>query len=351
MRIRLCSALFLSIIIVTWAFILFFWRSDSKKRERLDHFKLMHKPWPVVYDDDIADSPQAAGSGNNNGKSLEELALNIFRKHNLVLVSVINRAYLPFASSWLCNTEPFGIHKQVLIFTTDAESRLSLQHRWPGVTIVSLNVSSLSEDQAYREAGYVRVTVERARCINRLLNIGVRILLFEFDCTWLANPVPTVLEYQQHGDIVATKVGRDRKAMASGFLLLNPTPATTQVWNQFTEKMEEIWNQLSHLSNSAIVEESILDQFVLWRLVRDEYAGVKVVYLPRETFADGEWYKQPRYIREESPRPIIINNNFIQGNAKKIKRARKFGHWFLDADLRGDVCDKDAVNDIVNDGA
>ena len=31
-----------------------------------------------------------------------------------ILVSLINDAYLPLAYNWLCNTEPTGVHAQVL---------------------------------------------------------------------------------------------------------------------------------------------------------------------------------------------------------------------------------------------
>ncbi|KAK7491137.1 hypothetical protein BaRGS_00017574 [Batillaria attramentaria] len=281
--------------------------------------------------------------------SLEAIAQSIFQKHGVVLVTFINRAYLPFAHSWFCNTQPFGIHSKVLVFTTDAASQETLQRRWPEVSTVSLNISSLSEDQTYRKAGYVRVTVERARSVNRLLKIGVRVFLFEFDCVWLSNPLPTVLAFQRKGDIVATKVG-GRDAMATGFLLLNPTSSTVNLWGRFTEKMEDIMSELSDLDNDDKVKNTILDQVILWRLVRTGFAGIRVAYLPAEAFADGEWYKQPRHVRREGPRPIIINNNFIKGNAKKIKRARKFGHWFLDTDAAADdVCDVDAVDAVLSD--
>ena len=45
--------------------------------------------------------------------------IDLIRKMNVspLLVTLINRAYLPFAFSWLCNTEQMGIHKQVLLLS------------------------------------------------------------------------------------------------------------------------------------------------------------------------------------------------------------------------------------------
>ena len=115
-------------------------------------------------------------------EDLVPVAMDIFRKRGLVLFTFINDAYLEFAVSWLCNTEPMAdIHQHVLFVVTDLRSADRLQKAWPDINVVALNASRYSGNQTYSRAGYVRIMVERTRYLHRLLQSGVRLLLFEVD--------------------------------------------------------------------------------------------------------------------------------------------------------------------------
>ena len=60
-------------------------------------------------------SDTAQGRRPYREEDLVPVAMDIFRKRGLVLFTFINDAYLEFAVSWLCNTEPMAdIHQHVL---------------------------------------------------------------------------------------------------------------------------------------------------------------------------------------------------------------------------------------------
>mmetsp|Transcript_1520 Transcript_1520/g.2362 ORF Transcript_1520/g.2362 Transcript_1520/m.2362 type:complete len:98 (-) Transcript_1520:1697-1990(-) len=50
--------------------------------------------------------------------------------------------------------------------------------------------------------------------------------------------------------------------------------------------------------------------------------------LDRFQFCDGRWYKGAYSNDTVSLRPVMINNNFVEGNQEKIHRAVGFGHMF-----------------------
>ena len=73
------------------------------------------------------------------------------------------------------------------------------------------------------------------------------------------------------------------------------------------------------------------------------YNDIRVKELPLSTYADGKWYSLPEDKRLAS-RPLIVNNNWVLGNQKKIERAKQYGHWFIKEDFS---CDMDQVKKIV----
>ncbi|KAK7497468.1 hypothetical protein BaRGS_00011310 [Batillaria attramentaria] len=285
----------------------------------------------------------SAGAPPSN--STDRLVWDVYKKHKLVLFTMINDAFVPFAMSWLCNTKPLDVHKQVVFLTTDNESSQTLKHHWPDITTVSLNTSGFSGAQEYSHVGYVQLMVERTHFIKKLLEADIHLLLFEVDSTWLANPLPKLMALQNQGDIIATKVtGQD--VTAGGFLLLNPTPATVKLWQRLTDMMDDLSRKLKSKKISADVSESLNDQQFFTQLLRQKYAGIQIVYLPQELYPDGKWYSLPVDKRQQSPRPIIINNNWIVGNTKKIERAKQFGHWFVKAGTSAGACNETAVKSL-----
>ena len=294
---------------------------------------------------------------NSSSSAWDELvraASAIAEKRGLVFFSVLNDAYVDLANSWLCNTAPLGdVHRHVLFLSTDLATGRRLQDAWPNITVVSFNASRFNGPQRYSRGGYVRLMVERTRLIQRLVNSGVRLLLFEVDFVWLADPLPAILAQsrQSLADIVATRSNR-RNDMACGcFLLLNPTTATAELWARLTRRMDELDVRVARLGERSRVSTATNDQTFLSALINERYGGVRVAYLPEALFPDGKWYGTAAERRAaDEPQPLVIHNNWIAGNAAKIQRAKHFHHWFLTADSTSTnvVCDVAAVRDLVS---
>ena len=277
-------------------------------------------------------------------KTLVQAAAGIFQKRGVVLFTMINDAYFDFAASWCCNTATLGeVHEHVLFLTTDMQTGQHLKTLWPNLTVVSFNSLQFTGAQEYSKAGYVRMMAARTRFILHLLEAGVRLLLFEVDCLWLSDPVPFLLSWQSEDDILATKVtGQD--VTAGGFLLINPTNASVKLWQQLTYLMDNLHKKLKQKMASVPVSESLNDQQFFSSLVKSRYAGIKVGYLPAKLFPDGKWYQLPEHARSAKPQPVIINNNWVLGDAAKIRRAKAFGHWFWNED--SGVCNATALHNL-----
>ncbi|XP_070189474.1 uncharacterized protein [Littorina saxatilis] len=263
-------------------------------------------------------------------EGLVKAAKEISTQRGLVLFTIINDDYLDFAASWLCNTAPFdGVHKHVLFVTTDVATGMTLQNLSSDVTVLGLNTSRFSGRQTFSHAGYLRIMVERTRYIFLMLQARVRLLLFEVDCVWLSDPLPLLLSRSGEVDLIVTKTEYNNKT-AGGFLLLCPTQRTLGLWKSLTNKMNDLMEKTLHnISNSAHVNIRQNDQAFLTDLVRRGYGRVRVITLPRDSFADGKWYYLRVKERKARPTPIIINNNYIVGNSAKRRRAQRFGHWYL----------------------
>ncbi|XP_041349961.1 beta-arabinofuranosyltransferase RAY1-like isoform X2 [Gigantopelta aegis] len=238
-----------------------------------------------------------------------------------------------------------GIHRQVLFITTDSYSRKRIKRDWPAVKVVAvLDLNDLSGAQEYSKAGYVRLMVRRTELILAMLQERVMMLLFEVDCLWFANPLPLCKKEAKGYDIVASAISDRPGMIAAGFLYMLPTNRMITFWKKLTERLQRLGKQIQHFSEGRSISESDNDQTYFNRLVKDKYAGIKVNVLPFEIFADGRWYKLSDQEKEDID-PLIVNNNWVSGNKLKIRRAKKFGHWFWKE--KSGKCDKTLVNDTV----
>ena len=61
---------------------------------------------------------------------------------------------------------------------------------------------------------------------------------------------------------------------------------------------------------------------------KDESETLSECWFPISDFPNGLWYQG----KVDSDNPVVIQNNYIKGNDRKIERAKKFGHWFLGVD-------------------
>ncbi|XP_045171339.1 uncharacterized protein LOC123533659 [Mercenaria mercenaria] len=273
---------------------------------------------------------------------LLSVARKISSYNRTVLVTMVNDAYLKFTYSWLCNTKNMGIHKSVLIITTDQVSKDNLTRDWPEVSVVAMDMK-LKGDQTYSKVGYVKIMVKRTEMILSILMADIEVFVFEVDCLWLANPIPDLQSITGY-DILVNPVARtNNRVFAGGFLWLYVTDKAKAVWKKVTEQMIALGERISKMSDNAQVSEGENDQQFFSRLINERYMNVSIKMLNLDVYADGQWYNLPEDKRNQS-HPVIINNNWVVGNEAKINRAKKWKHWFIHDDL---TCDMDLVSQTV----
>jgi hypothetical protein len=252
-----------------------------------------------------------------------------------VLVTVVNTAYFPFLYSWLCNTEPMGIHRQVLVITTNMTSQQRLQADWPALSVVCIENLAVEGDQQFAHAGTLRIQLMRAELLRLLLMCNIKLLLFECDCMWLKNPVPQLEALDADYDFVVTPVNGNQDGtneVMAGFLYMVPNFRMRALWDAMTLRLHHFITEIRHMQNHENVNMMEMDNIYLRDLVNTHYSGIRVYGLSYREFPDGTWYDKsdPDHDSDGTwANPVLINNNFIAGNVRKIERAKLWGHWFL----------------------
>ena len=208
---------------------------------------------------------QVAGHDDND---LVSVARRVSLHSGTVLVTMINDAYLSFTYSWLCNTKDMGIHKSVLIITTDESSKRNLTRDWPEVSVVSMDMKGSKGDQKYSHAGYVKIMVKRTEMLLAILMADIEILLFEMDCLWFTNPTPK-LKAETGLDILVNPVAKVYKTYAGGFFYLFPTKKAKGLLRRLTEMMVDLGRKLDKMADRKPISDADNDQRYLSRLINE----------------------------------------------------------------------------------
>jgi Nucleotide-diphospho-sugar transferase len=260
-----------------------------------------------------------------------------------VSMTVVNKAFLATAHSWVCNVDTAGIRPPGVVWiTTDIESRDAMRKVPHSETVYLAELQGGSErgGTSYGTPGYWLLMLERTRLIREILDHGVGVFAFETDQIWLRDPVPHV-DHLVHGgdevDIVGTM--DTRHEIGGNFLYLSPTPATKRLWRQVSHRFERAYmdNQMhkrTHRTHRYMEnDQSLLTKLVFFDETFKQRNPVVFRALDTEQFVDGRWYKENEnfYQSARSRSPILVNNNFLVGIEAKILRAKKHGHWFLES--------------------
>lgn len=270
------------------------------------------------------------------------VAKKISMAFRTVMVTMVNDAYLPFTYSWLCNTKTMGIHKSVLIITTDKISKDNLTRDWPEISVVAMDLPNSGGDQAYSHVGYVKIMIKRTEMLLSIVMADVEMFLFEVDCLWFDNPVPQFHNLTGY-DILVNPVSGRETVYAGGFLYLYATDKAKALWKKLTEQMINLGVKISKFADTKYISESDNDQQYLSALITSRYGGITIKELSLTDYPDGKWYELTEDDKKKT-RPYVVNNNWVIGNKNKIERAKKFKHWFIHDDL---TCDMELVNKTV----
>ncbi|XP_070542156.1 uncharacterized protein [Ptychodera flava] len=260
-------------------------------------------------------------------------ARRLYEKNGFVSLQFLNLGYVNITKSWICNVECLGILPRVLFITTDEEAHRSLSEWKPELNVV-LEKFGDGKAMAYGKVSYYRYGLFRVQVINRLLR-KERIPVFETeaDSYWLGDPVAYFNRYTDFDMIIMHNGCADMipsGVINGGFLYLNATAGTLRVWNKLSRRIASVLARYDDKEKDIGIEGS--EQIILGKILQSD--RLKLQWLPIEKFTSGYWYMQAE-VRKKAD-PIVILNNYINGNGEKVKRAKRWGHWSLSEE--GDIC-------------
>lgn len=311
-------------------------------------------------------------------------------------------SFVDTTMSWLCNVVYLDVAPPAIVIVASddkvAEALTSFIAQHPRLEQGSLVISmqgavkavayASSPDAAlhFGSSEYWMLMLQRTFLIRDLLDHGVSILHFETDQIWLSDPMSYVRhELQTPTRRTASNEDNDRtpdmvitlnsrNEVAGNFFYLRPSIGTRKLLSTVVDRFFVSY-QASLRSKAArdkryhYIEndQSLLTRLVLeqdWRFSQS-FPSVKYSVLNEQLFVDGTWFldfedemgdkvaKRKFYTSEISLYPVILNNNFLIGVDEKMKRAQRFGFWFLKKSVTdlSPVCDEDAVKKAAKSGS
>lgn len=267
---------------------------------------------------------------------------------NFILIFQGNHAFVPMIHSWLCNTARMaGVHERTLLVMTDETGYARLENNAYGVAVALADAGDpgLLHDMTYGTVGYWKLTLARVNLLRQLLHAGIPFMNWEPDAFWARNPLQDWTLLAARTDIVIASDGPDE--LAFGLMLVRPNLRTKRVFHKLSHQLQRSLRVLDGRSNADNVTYSpdFQEQKLLKRMLLGGYANITYTLLPQCLYPTGKWYQvtESEKLRRDCVAshgaPIVINNNWIVGNNRKVERAIKWGHWFAE----NGQCDESAV--------
>jgi len=264
---------------------------------------------------------------SNSGHEASDLlrrSKRISDANGFVFLLFLNDAYLEMTQSWICNVQGLlpDVLKHVAFVATSSGLSKRLQLWNPDVQVFVHDAYSTSTDLSYGNYDYFRLGAERLSLQTELIQNGVNVMVIESDATWYSDKVVDFVRSRlQVHDIVSAADAN--KIICACFLGIRSTEATRDFFQTYNASY---FNTLETFKNSKKYIGDIGEQHTMSKMLQKQ-TKVKVNWLTQCEYANGKWYDKPD---STCPRPMIVHNNFIIGNDKKVARLKKWKQWFLD---------------------
>lgn len=261
---------------------------------------------------------------------------------DFIFVMYGNKAMVPMIHNWLCNTRGFAnVHNRTLIIVTDKPGYASLRANPYGVHVVRSHSlgQGYDENMDFSSVGYWLLTASRVKTLAALLLSDVSFFNIEADAVWLRNPLSDWGLMSSKADIV---VAEDNSQLAFGWMKVAANQRTKLLFRDLWQQLHDNLSKLSGKSSTEVTySQSFSEQITMKRLLKERHTDVTVDLVDSCDYAMGVWYEENAKavlsgaaLRSRCTpthgMPVVINNNWIVGNDAKIRRAKAWGHWFID---------------------
>ena len=281
----------------------------------------------------------------NTVNQIIPIANRIKSEGNIIGICVINDAFVPFTYHWLCNTRYMNVHSRVVFVATDAEAYRKMKENEFGVTTLYMPYpAGLEGNLNYGQTGYYRSILYRSEFFLALLKNKVDFWNFETDAVWFKNAFDIPEAQAPDADIIAYLDDPDNKGISFGINLFRASKPCVKIFGEMVRQFKVQMDRQASKNNADPAIE-IGEQKILNNLLLIQYAPVKIHHVPLTIFVSGQWYPNFRndgleLRKKAGTSPAVINFNWVIGNANKISRAKKYGHWILNND---NTCNNDAL--------
>ena len=318
------------------------------------------------------DEQEGEGSLQALLRSAQELMVKLrglAEEQRYLLVSVGNAEFVPFFSSWICNTKHMrGVHERTLLIFSDLAGMRGLSSLHPDFAGRIVHVQSqgfdLSRNQKYHSIGYNLLMLQRNEVIGRVLRCGISMLLFETDAVWARNPLTDpLLSGPGSADLTVFMNRVFPAGFGFGFTILRSKAPVLLLWRQLEEEHAGQLREILDAAGSSplqidLGEDLRIEGFKNEMDILEEKAKsfgasgrLKFKVLPTCSYLSGLWYddqvdndeledwekaEEGRVFRQLCKEqnnglpPYVLNNNWIVGLDAKMERAKRWGHWFTD---------------------
>lgn len=245
-------------------------------------------------------------------------------------LGLYNGYFSGWVKNFLCNVKLLEARPEKLMFVTnDWKAHSKMVKEGIPSTLMKFQGAESARGTTFSTPGYIEFMLNRARLVMMLLRRGVTTLLFDPDQTWLEDPMPYLRQKLQEGGVDLIGSVTTQEELAGNFLLFCPTECTVSMYSDLLKHFESVFEEkdIGNVNRTADKVTLSNDQTLITSFALRQNR-CNLALLDRELFCDGRWYKGAYSDIDPSVRPVIVNNNFVEGNDEKLHRAAGFGHLF-----------------------
>ena len=237
-----------------------------------------------------------------------------FDSNETIFFVVANGGSLDLIRNFLCFYRKTGSSASVLVVSESPIIAEAVTNEFGVSSVLMTGLSMQSSDLDFGTFEYRKLIYYRTRMVALLLEQGFSVCITDADTVWLSDPIPFLDQYH-NADLVGQV---DDNNLCGGFLLIrNKKQEIFQFWLTVLFEYGQRW------SNPDLSIEST-EQGLVNELLQSNFRGLAVVKLPTDKFPSGNDYFSSRW---GTATPIVIHNNYIIGNSKKIERFRAHNLW------------------------
>lgn len=276
-------------------------------------------------------------AGSKLPSAMEGVARSIIARHGFVYLLFFDQAYLAMTKSWICNVRPLGnVLPNLILVATGKAAADALRAMDDSLHVFEQQYQAMGEVK-YGTYAYFRLTVERLRLQNELLQAGLSVMIVEADAVWLPHATVVGADVRavlQTNDMVTyNDCGGGEGCVAAGFLAIVSNKYTRDFFQKYYDQYSK-----SLLKFNGI--KDVGEQLTMTRLLRRD-RHIEMQWLDPKKYCSGkyyignhagEWDKPAWHVPSmyHSDSCVVIQNNWITGNGAKVRRAKAHKHWYLD---------------------